>query len=176
MKRLSLGAEGVFKCNECAGELLLTPEMNVRFQTSDGQQFLSIDECYRSIRIEERDINNPQTPPLPVSFINPSERVIAAANGCELSKESGVRFTSLLSGEATLTNAALYVTTREERVRIALDLITSATIESNNKLQLYLQSTPILYQLVFHDDSALRWQDLICCAISTILNKNINRT
>jgi 1-acyl-sn-glycerol-3-phosphate acyltransferase len=132
MKRLSLGAEGVFKCNECAGELLLTPEMNVRFQTSDGQQFLSIDECYRSIRIEERDINNPQTPPLPVSFINPSERVIAAANGCELSKESGVRFTSLLSGEATLTNAALYVTTREERVRIALDLITSATIESNN--------------------------------------------
>ena len=53
--------------------------------------------------------------------------------------------------------------------------LNSVTIEANNKLQLYNARQQRLVQVVFTDESALKWQDFISTTIEVMYNFKPNR-
>jgi hypothetical protein len=89
------------------------------------------------------------------------ERVIASSEICIFYQEKKGTLLELLRGACFLTNKRLLFRNRKDSITLDLDQISSVTIESNYKLQIYVYKKNLLYQVIFKNQSALKWQDYI---------------
>ena len=86
-------------------------------------------------------------------------------------KESKLRL--ICRGEIHLTSQRIIIDRgKQEHILDLLD-VDAATIESNNKLQLYQAKDACLIQIRFSSSSALLWQDMIVLILERFFHKTI---
>ncbi|MFC2155830.1 1-acyl-sn-glycerol-3-phosphate acyltransferase, partial [Acidobacteriota bacterium] len=159
-----------FACNNCRTVFSILPDYTIEYH--DGSTLLkeSIDSLYNKTKIQAKDIK-----PLPskenTGIIIPGDLKGNFLAGCEkvfVYKERNNRLEKCFKGVLFLTNESLRINNTHNCIHIDLKNITSVTIESNYKMQIFIGSRGPLYQVTFPQESSLKWQDYI---LETIHNE-----
>jgi hypothetical protein len=170
--------ENILVCSQCSLDIALTPTYTLIFRAEEFSHLSSIPDVYDSIRIRSNDIRAIAVPnDLEHAFGHgKDEWLIAFSRQATYFVEDGM--TLRRKGKRTLlvTNRHVIISHEHNSVEIPLDTISSVTIESNYKLQMYQQNPPQLHQLTFEYESALKWQDYLDETILSVCHRTINRT
>ncbi len=165
-------------CSFCSNELRLESDLMI-FTHSGGKDIrYSIPDLYRQVRVNSSDVA-PNECGSARHFPGETSRegsTIAVSGNCTYS--SGNENTLSVVGRTTirLTDLNLISEGPGERVRRPLADVTSVTIESNNKLQIYQGRTGLLEEFRFERESALKWQDMIAKAVEVHCGRIVNLT
>ncbi len=160
---MSIISNTSFECDNCRNVFSISPDYTIEYHDGSTKVNESIDSLYNKIKIQEKDIK-PVSPGENTGIIIPDDLKGNFLAGCRkvfVYKERNNRLVKLFKGVLFLSNESLFLRNAHNRLHIDLKDITSITIESNYKLQIYNGSRGILYQLTFPDESALKWQDYI---------------
>lgn len=158
-----VGTKSDFRCTYCNRVFQLLPDYSIQYRDHKSVISRSIDELYNDIRINIRDLTSSRmrfTEGDRIS-LDRGERVIASSEICIFYQEKKGTLLELLRGACFLTNKRLLFRNRKDSITLDLDQISSVTIESNYKLQIYVYKKNLLYQVIFKNQSALKWQDYI---------------
>jgi len=165
------------RCNLCKTTFLLSPDYNITYSIGSKNFNKPLHSVYEDIRIKQTDIiaTKKTSEGIHKPNIREDEWIIAYGKNCHYSIEANHNMNEIATGDLTLSNRHLVVKRSQKEFSIKLDTITSVTIESNYKLQIYQEKTSTLHQLTFEDESALKWQDYLCETLK-VLGRNVNRT
>ena len=138
----------------------------------------SIPDVYQEIKITRDDLvrhdGSRDGGTDPDAF--PSEACIARSDGCAFYREKGRAFIKIGHGNLSLTNKRLVWTGNPGCTEIPLADITSVTVESNRKLQVFNRPMNTLHQATFEHESVLKWQDWLSEAVGAFTGRIPNRT
>lgn len=140
--RLAAQGDG-FRCGACGG--LFSIDGRYRIRRPDGGA-RTVDGFYRDIRVGPSDVE--------------AERVASAP--AEISRADGYRLARLFRGRLALFQDRLELEPEAgggAATTIPLPQLRAAVIEKADRLQIY--DGRDLFQVVFHRESARKWQDLI---------------
>lgn len=168
---VTIGA-ATFKCLDCETVFSLLSDYKIQYHAGGSIATQSIDALYREIKITREDIF-PQAKELidrRNTRFEGGEQVIAQCNRSSLYSEKGDKLVKIFDCELLLTSRYLRFVDERDEIKIALDEITSVTIESNYKLQIYQTGDSCLFQIIFENESALKWQDYILETIKQEFN------
>ena len=142
-------------CRNCKTEFSISKHFDIR-SAKNGAETKTIQQLYERIKINEDDLN--------VTFNNDTEAthdsVLYQSVG-KLFVERDLRFEELLEGAIQLSPNFITAGNGNKGWKFELAKIDAVTIESNCKLQVYSNAEGQLYQLLFPNESALKWQDFI---------------
>jgi 1-acyl-sn-glycerol-3-phosphate acyltransferase len=151
-----------FECSVCNQQYELDSYYNVQYEKGNRTRIMGFDEFYECIRIRREDIRMMSEALIPKTIQSAlKDPILALQQEVEVDHEIEGRFSSEGKGWIALTRDFLVLHASKEKFNIKLQSITSVTIESNRKLQVYEKGRANLYQVVFHEGSVKMWQDLL---------------
>jgi len=150
-------------CSGCKTVYTLQNNYTLKYAIDGMEVSKTINEIYQDIMVGSGDIagiisTGEVSGPQVDSVIHRTDRVSVYA-------EQSRRMEKILDGVCRLTMKNLCFSNQQKSCRIKLDHISAATVEGSNKLQLYEAHQGQLYQIIFSQDSVLKWQDFICRTI-----------
>jgi 1-acyl-sn-glycerol-3-phosphate acyltransferase len=165
-------------CSICQTVYTLSSDFKISYDRESIKIVQSLNDLYNNIRIKQADIkpSDAVLEPGQQPVLQEGEWIIARGKDCHYSIETGRKMKEVANGDLILSNRHLFLFRTEGSLFIELDSIISATIESNDKLQLYQERWNKLHQLTFEHESVLKWQDYICETIRAQQGRTINRT
>ena len=163
------------ECRSCGSRFDVTPEYRIQCPGEDAR---TIGQVYRQIKITAEDLKprNPESESLPFAFLDSSEKGFAQSGPCTFFEEEGIQFRKRGSGRLWLTSLRLVWAGDSMKTEIPLSEISSVTVESNRKLQVYERASNALFQTVFETESALKWQDWLSESAQAFSGRVPNRT
>jgi len=164
--------KSIMTCEKCGFALHISPDLKIIFNKNGSTRHMSIDEYYRSIKVNSED------PVFKKSgrVIDKEEIIVdlQESGKCQLSAEKGLKFESVLNGDLLLSENSIICKNEHKTSFFLYQDISSVTTESNDKLQLFHHETGQLYQLKFQKGSVLQWQDIIISAILQKTGRTVN--
>ena len=154
--------KSTFKCARCGVSFKLDSRYNIFNQTSESMNPETIGTFYRKTKVTVNDIvpttdcvlmERPKFPK--------DEDKIACSLRVQLFLEKKKQFEQVCAGPMFLTSGHLIFPLEDKQFILKLERIGAVTLESNYKLQLYEKYARELYQVVFSNESAKKWQDFI---------------
>lgn len=171
---LSSAGRGRLACSICHAVLKIAPDFSILMETHGAETKLSLHDMYEGIRIKPADVKRLRPDKPPDKYPGVREPAIAISGNCEYSNGDGTILTRRGEARLVLTDGSLFAARRPHPDAMPLPDISSVTIESNNKLQVYDYRTGMLWQFRFNAESALKWQDLINETVHVRFNRKIN--
>lgn len=163
-------------CGICKTELKINEDLSVTIRRPESVSSSTVSDLYGRIRVRDADFSDPHNvkTALFADLLGNDESPIALSGRCAYSIGDSTRLADAGNARILLTDKNCFVLTDAGARKIPLDMISSVTIESNNKLQIYQPGTDVLTQFRFSQESALKWQDFIAEAIRLRCKRNIN--
>ena len=137
-------------CSQCGAVFHLLPDYSLKLVVDKKISYFTLDKLYTRIRADAGDILVKDRR----DFILRSERVTAVRG-----QDSEMHIVG--EGSLKLTEKEIIFTGSYNTINIDINYITSVTIESNYKLQIFEKGKGQLFQFAFLEESALKWQDMI---------------
>ena len=165
-------------CHFCGNGLRLESDLMVSTNSGGGSVRYSIPELYRRIRVNSSDVvpNDYGSVRHFAGEVPGEGSTIAVSGSCRHSSGNENALSMVGNTTIRLTDANLVSEGPGQRIRRPLADITSVTIESNNKLQIYQGHTGLLEEFRFERESALKWQDMIAKAVEIHGSRIVNLT
>ncbi|MEF8845213.1 MAG: 1-acyl-sn-glycerol-3-phosphate acyltransferase [Bacteroidales bacterium] len=163
------------KCVVCQYTLKITADL--RLQTGNGSpaETYLIRDVYSDIQITLSDLELLKKEYTGISrpaTMMDSEIVYYRSYG-KFYEEQGVQFILRSVDEVFLTQKRVLLHNREGDTSIPLEEIDGATIEGNDKFQIYQRRLNCVNQIIFDTNCALLWQDLLVLLLQERYNKEI---
>jgi len=138
-----------FICIYCRTPYTMLTDGRIQYHLNGSAVQQTIDELYQQVKIKTIDIH-------PVCDQNK-----ICSKSARLYVERGDQLIRLFNGNVLLDQDRLWFQNQIQSFSWELKKLTSVTIESNCKLQIFDSSESRLYQITFKHESVLKWQDLI---------------
>jgi len=164
-------------CIICRKFYTILDNYNIRFTPDRLEITQTIEDIYENIRIKEEDVTKGRE--YNTRFKNialmTQEQQLHYAQSATLYLEKNMKMHKTLDGTCMLTDQFIRFAGNNETFPINLSYIRSVTLEGSNKLQLYDGRKNTLYQIIFAEDSALKWQDFIDMTLKVVYHLSPNR-
>jgi len=162
-------------CTVCWHTLEIMPDLRLQNDIGSQAETLFIGNVYTDIKITSSDLEflekDYQGISRPSNMMD-SEIVYYRSYG-RFYEEQGVGFVLRSVDEVFLTQERIFLHNREGDTFIPLEEIDGATIEGNNKFQIYQRRLNCVNQIIFDTNCALLWQDLLVLLLQERYNKKI---
>ncbi len=149
-----ISGKSSFCCLECRSSFSVDNDYSITYRENDAPQKQSIDDLYEMIKIKSSDIPVSSSP-------GHMDEYIACSGPCTFYQEKKDKLSKMFVGQLGLSCSHLTFINSRNPYKLKLSTIKAVTIESNFKLQIYGGEKPHLYQIIFNDESVLKWQDYI---------------
>ena len=155
-----------FICRYCQTNFDLRDDYTIQYIHNGNIMKRNIEQVYQQIRINaDGDLQNND---------GKENLTIIRSGDAAMYMEQKNRLVRQFNCQLILNRGQIRFQNQDQGIYIDLNKISSLTIEGNDKLQIYIRQDSELFQVIFKQESALKWQDYIIEVMKTEIGRTPN--